>query len=656
MCGISGFVANQVQAQGEAQEILDAMLRQISRRGPDGRGTLFENIHLQSSDAPSPGNAPWKIAFGHRRLSIIDLEGGAQPMRSPESGSFITYNGELFNFQELAAELKISGTHLRTRSDTEVLLELLVSAGARAETLEPALERLNGMFAFAFWDARNGALILVRDRFGIKPLYYAPLEGGGLAFASELTSVLEFPHAFDRSLDQQGLVDFFFHDSIPPPLTVVRGVRKLGLGEYLIWRPGKPIEVRTYWDPSRVAVENSSRSESELVHELRDHLARAVRRQLISDVPVGVFLSGGIDSSFVTALAVREASRGRAPIETFSIGFEERSFDESGQARQVATLLGTRHHEEILSEARMIRDLDETLSCLDEPLGDVSILPTYQVARLARSHVKVCLGGDGGDELFAGYSFYAAHAWGDLYGKLPGWARNRCVRPWVESLPVRDRYQSFEWKAKRFAHRWDASRLRRHFRWLAATDLPDLGSFFPGACEPSSFARWNDSHAASLDALLRLDLASYLPGSVLTKVDRATMGNGVEARPPFLDNDVVEFALKLPASYKLKGGVSKYLLKKAAGLDSLIPESILARKKQGFSVPVSRWIRRELESRIMESAESSELFRTGLLDLPRFREIFKEHSALRKDWGKTIWSFYVLDHWFRRNRSLLRID
>jgi asparagine synthase (glutamine-hydrolysing) len=378
MCGIAGFISTQFRNS----EILPSMLEKISRRGPDGSGSEIRSF------------SDWQIHLGHRRLSIIDVEGGAQPMRSSRTDSFITYNGEIFNFLEIASRLREKGVVLKTRSDTEVLLEAL--SAEKSSDFGPVLRSLNGMFAFGFWDEKRGELLLARDRIGIKPLYYATLSDGGIAFASELTSILAMPReSFNRELDSQGITDFFFHDYIPAPGTVIQGIRKLGLAEYLIWRPGKNIEVKKYWSPNEIAVTASPRSEADLADELLEKMQLAVRRQLISDVPVGIFLSGGIDSSFVSALAVKESA---SALHTFSIGFEEKSFDESLVARKVSQLLGTRHHEEILSEKKLITDLDKTLDCLDEPLGDASILPTYQVAALAKKSVKVCLGGDGGDE------------------------------------------------------------------------------------------------------------------------------------------------------------------------------------------------------------------------------------------------------------------
>jgi asparagine synthase (glutamine-hydrolysing) len=662
MCGIVGFIVNgqfdgspDHSPDGSPDRSLDQslqkMLGRIARRGPDGSGTW-------SFNAVNQPMGQLHVRFGHRRLSIIDVEGGAQPMQSPTTQSSIVFNGEIFNFRELGRELTASGVKLQTRSDTEVLLELLGQADASSpEKIDPRLRRLNGMFAFGFWDMARSQLLLARDRLGIKPLYYALLgdDGqSGIAFASELTALLEFTAVpLDRRLDPQGLSDYFFQDSVPAPYTMVRGVRKLGIGESLLWRPGHPPEIRHYWDADEIQADMSllaTKSEDALSRELLENLKRAVERQMISDVPVGVFLSGGIDSSVITALAAQVQG---APIETFSIGFEEKSFDESSAAAQVSKHLKTYHHSESLSEKKMMDDLEETLDRLDEPLGDVSILPTYQVAKLARKTVKVCLGGDGGDELFAGYSFYGAHEWGDRYGKLPRWIRNGFIHPLVSSLPVRDVYQSVEWKAKRFTDRWDPSRLRRHLRWLASTDCPELVRLLPQGVAPSSLKRWQERDAESLEALLKLDLRTYLTGSVLTKVDRATMGAGVEARPPFLDNDVVEFALRLPSQFKLKGKVTKYLLKKAAA--SLLPESILNRKKQGFSVPISRWVRGELSASIRAAAETSELFRSGMLNRKRFEQILKEHEAFDKDWGKTIWSFWVLDHWVRRNIALLKL-
>jgi asparagine synthase (glutamine-hydrolysing) len=631
MCGIAGFISTQFRNS----EILPSMLEKISRRGPDGSGSEIRSF------------SDWQIHLGHRRLSIIDVEGGAQPMRSSRTDSFITYNGEIFNFLEIASRLREKGVVLKTRSDTEVLLEAL--SAEKSSDFGPVLRSLNGMFAFGFWDEKRGELLLARDRIGIKPLYYATLSDGGIAFASELTSILAMPReSFNRELDSQGITDFFFHDYIPAPGTVIQGIRKLGLAEYLIWRPGKNIEVKKYWSPNEIAVTASPRSEADLADELLEKMQLAVRRQLISDVPVGIFLSGGIDSSFVSALAVKESA---SALHTFSIGFEEKSFDESLVARKVSQLLGTRHHEEILSEKKLITDLDKTLDCLDEPLGDASILPTYQVAALAKKSVKVCLGGDGGDELWAGYPFYGAHRYGDLYGKLPRLFRSGVFKPLINSLPVRDTYQSLEWKAKRFVNRFDENRLKRHFRWLAGTDSDAIKKLFIRAPHPSSFGKYGPERAQSLDDLLRLDLVSYLPGSVMTKVDRATMANGVEARPPFLDNEVVDFSLGISSDLKLKGKTTKYLLKESARklFSKELSQTVLDRPKKGFSVPMSRWIRGELRERVRESLGSSDLLKSGVFDQPAFMNIFEDHCANRQDWGKTLWSFYVFDHWCRKN-------
>jgi asparagine synthase (glutamine-hydrolysing) len=615
------------------------MLEKISRRGPDGEGLEVRTF------------SDWQIHLGHRRLSIIDVEGGAQPMRSSRTASFITYNGEIFNFLEIASQLKDSGIHLRTRSDTEVLVETLSQSAEKNQDFGPVLRSLNGMFAFGFWDEKRGELLLARDRVGIKPLYYAALSDGGIAFASELTSILAMPlESFNRELDSQGITDFFFHDYIAAPGTVVQGIRKLGMGEYLTWRPGKALEIKRYWSPDEVAVDSelSKRPESELSDALLEKMRGAVRRQLISDVPVGIFLSGGIDSSLVSALAVKESS---LPLHTFSIGFEEKSFDESDVARRVASLLGSNHHEEILSEKKLIADLDKTLDCLDEPLGDASILPTYQVAKLASRSVKVCLGGDGGDELWAGYSFYGAHRYGDIYGRVPAFFRSGIFKPLINALPVRDTYQSFEWKAKRFVNRFDESRLRRHFRWLAGTDIEELRQMLTHPQSPSSFGKYGSERARGLDDLLRLDLVSYLPGSVMTKVDRATMANGVEARPPFLDNEVVDFSLAVSSKLKLRGKTTKYLLKESAR--KLFPPElshlVLDRPKKGFSVPMSRWLRRELRSNLRDCLETSDLLKSGLFNRPALMQMFKDHCSNTRDHGKTLWSFYVFDHWCRKN-------
>jgi len=393
---------------------------------------------------------------------------------------------------------------------------------------------------------------------------------------------------------------------------------------------------------------------------LRGKLEHAVESQMISDVPIGVFLSGGIDSSVVAALAQRHA-RGR--LQTFSIAFEDPAFDESAYARQVATHIGSAHVERTLREADLLTTLDAALDCLDEPMADPSILPTYLLSSLAAEHVKVVLGGDGGDELWAGYPTYKAHRYAATYARLPRFCRAGVIEPLVARLPVRHGYQNLQWKAKRFALRWDDDPLRRHARWMSNTDLPDLRALLTcNDAAPPQFARDGagvteistngNGHARRrggdvLDRILALDFTGYLPGSVLAKVDRASMAHGLEVRPPMLANDLIDFAFSLPAALKLRGGVTKAPLKAAAA--GLLSAGVIHRRKKGFAIPLARWLTGPLRPRV-ESVLTPDgpLWATGLLDRHTAAAWWDQHIHRAADRSKPLWALLVLDHWLRR--------
>lgn len=639
MCGIAGFITRITDAsQNETADLrrLHSMMDRIAHRGPDGAG------HWTGV------NTGWRVCLGHRRLSIIDLEGGRQPLGNEDGSIQITFNGEVFNFQELRSGLEAKGHRFATRSDTESIVHHYEERGSQG------LSELNGMFAFAIWDQRTGELLLARDRAGIKPLYYASTSDGGIAFASELASLLQHP-GVERELDREGLACYFFSDCALHPRSLVKGVRKLEPGHFVSWKDGKLGVPKPFWtldDVEPLFSPGKDPDEKALEEQLLAVLSDSVRRQLVSDVPLGVFLSGGIDSSLVAALASRER---RDPVRTFSIAFEDPSFDESSHARLVARHIGSDHTEETLSAAALVEVCDSALSSLDEPLADPSLLPTYLLSRLTARHVKVALGGDGGDELWAGYPTYLAHRFGHLYGALPKIARQSIIPGMISALPVHDRYQSLEWKAKRFTQRWDDDPIRRHLRWMSSTDLPDLERALgpeAGASDfrPTRLLRSPLFAEDETNGFLALDFRTYLPGSVLTKVDRASMAHGLEVRPPLLDNESVAFAMGLPSSYKLRhslaSSTSKYLLKRVAR--RLLPASIVDRPKKGFGIPLSSWLKGPLRARVDSALERSPLW--DALSRDAFRLWNREHQESRIDRSKTLWALIVLDHWMKREK------
>jgi asparagine synthase (glutamine-hydrolysing) len=622
MCGFVGFVQ-----RSPAPEVLTPMLRRIEHRGPDGEGRW----HGAFGD--------WFVALGHRRLAILDIAGGAQPMSTPEGTAHLTYNGELYNFRELRGDLERRGRVFRTRSDTEVLLRHV------EERWATALPRLNGMFAFAQWDQEHGRMLLARDRAGIKPLYYAELPDGGIVFASELSALLQHPRV-SRKVCPEGLLSYFFSDYAHAPFTLIDGVKKLAPGHYLEWRNGKTTRPSPYWTlPDSPLL--ASGSADGLAKDLWSILGSAVERQLVADVPVGVFLSGGIDSSIVAVLAQQHSGR---RLETFSIAFDDPTFDESRYSTLVARRIGSRHVEERLTEANLLEVIDLALARLDEPLADPSYLPTFLLSRLASSQVKVVLGGDGGDELFGGYPTYRAHRQARLYSLLPRALRRGPLAGVISRLPQQDTYQSLEWKLKRFVIRWDDDSTRRHLRWMSNLDIDDLARATPCAqgLKPATLAFRAPDSRDPLNAILALDFCTYLPGSVLTKVDRASMAHGLEVRPPMLDNDVIDWAFRMPSSLKVRGARSKYLLQRAA-LGHL-PTAIVLRRKKGFGIPLGKWLRGPLRDRLDRTLASCPLWGSGLLAQEAFVEWAGMHNQRKGDYSRTLWALLVLDEWVRREK------
>lgn len=633
MCGIAGYISGRAGDEG----LLRRMVGALRHRGPDGQGVWLGR------------RGDWHVALGHARLSIIDVQGGAQPMADTTGRHRITYNGELYEFAALRRELESRGRSFHTRSDTEVILNALADAG---EAPERALAGFDGFFGFAHWDQHEGRLLLARDRMGIKPLYWTRLSDGGIAFASELTPLLRMP-GVARELDGEALASYLFLDYVMPPRSMIRGVFKLAPGQWLEWRDGEVRGPNAYWSAGGVGLEAGARasdeSDEDRARRVGELVERAVGSSLVSDVPVGCFLSGGVDSSFVAAAAARASGQ---RLKTFTLKVEDPEFDQSEAARLVSRHIGSEHVEEPLSPATLMRSVDAALDCLDEPLADPSLIPTYLLSKVAAGHVKVVLGGDGADELFGGYPTLRAHAMAGWYAALPRALRAGVVEPLVGRLPVRHGYHSFEWKAKRFVLRWRDDAAERHLNWMSSVDLDGLREAMPGVDSSRLVPGIIGAAAAGgssddlLNAIMRLDLVTYMPGSVLTKVDRASMAHGLEVRPPLLSNALVEAALAMPSAAKARGKRDKIVFRRAAA--ALVPPATAGLAKKGFAIPLAAWLCGPLRERLEAAlASSGPVWDSGLLDRACFQRWGAEHAARRVDRSRPLWALIVLDHWSR---------
>ncbi len=610
MCGIAGFVGSGDRAD------LAAMTGAIAHRGPDADG-FFE-------DRP--------VFLGHRRLSIVDLTGGAQPMATPDGSVVVVFNGEIYNHADLRKELQSHGHHFETdHSDTEVLLHGWKQWGPHLQ------ERLNGMWAFAVYDRTHQRLFASRDRFGKKPFYYF-LKDGTFAFASELSALLRHPLT-PRERSELARVKFFAHALLPGPHTPFANVWKLPAAHQLdLDLVSGQLRVSRYWQYV-IEPEEKGRSEEDLAAELLDLLGRATRRRLMADVPLGVFLSGGIDSSCVAALACRET--GAASLKTFTIGFSEPTFDESGPARRMAEFLGTDHAERMLSLDTARDLLPEIFDRLDEPQGDSSLLPTWLLCRFARERVTVALGGDGGDELFAGYDPFRALRAAGVYSRLVPKPLHQAIRFLAAKLPVSHRNMSWDFKIKRTLRGLSHPPALWNPVWLGALEPSELhaltdSSFSIEEIYSEAITSWESCASRDpVDRTLQFFTEIYLQDGILAKADRASMMNSLEVRSPFLDIEVANFARRLPHRFKLRNGETKYLLKKAAA--GLLPDDIIHRKKKGFGTPVGAWLK---TGRVTPVATSSLI-----------RAKHESHLASRADERLFLWCEYVWQEWERRLAS-----
>jgi asparagine synthase (glutamine-hydrolysing) len=609
MCGICGIASGNGPPD---RDRLEAMSAKLVHRGPDSHGAFLDD----------------RAGIAARRLSIIDLAGSDQPLSNEDETVHVVQNGEIYNYRELRRELERAGHSFRSEGDTEVLAHLYEEHGTGFA------ERLRGMFAVAIWDSRRGRLVLARDRFGIKPLYYRGA-GGELQFASELRAL---PRG---EIDLDALDAFLTFNSIPGPLTIFRECRKLLPGHLLLWEGGEP-RLERFARPAP-ATELRDEEEAELVEELRARLRDSVRAHLVSDVPVGVLLSGGVDSSMLAALAAEELSE---PLRTFSIGFEEKSFDELRDVRLVVERYGTRHRELVLRPNAALL-LPALADAFDEPFADSSALPTYLVSQLAAEDVKVALSGEGGDELFGGYYTYAADLLAQRFGGLA-----RLAAPVVEHLPSSSRRASFDYRAKRFVRAAHLAPLERHHGWKeifsphARAELLGRRSAF----DPVDLlrARFAESEGAPLLARLQdVDAAIYLVDDLLVKTDRASMAHSLETRVPFLDTVVTNFAFALPTRHKVRGLQKKVLLRKAA--EPLLPRRIAHGRKRGFSIPAAAWLRGELEPFARETLSRQRVQSQGFFDPVAVERVLDDHVSGREDLSRQLWGLLAFTLWHERH-------
>ncbi len=632
MCGIAGIVALDTSARlgQEDRQDVTRMTDAILSRGPDGSGVTLVN----------------NVCLGHRRLSIIDLSGGAQPMHDSSGDLLVVFNGEIYNFQELRRELKDKGAKFSTSSDTEVILEAWRAWG------RDCIDRLDGMFAFVLWDDRKKCLFGARDRFGKKPFFYT-IQNGRFHFASEL-SCFRRVHGLSFTLDPLALSRYLAYQYVPCPQTMFREILQLPPSTGFTLENGK-LDLFTYWEMPRAS--SLVISEQEACEELRRLMRRAVQRRMVADVPLGVFLSGGIDSSIVTGLM---AECSPTPIKSFSIGFHESSYDESGYARLVSHAFGTTHHERVFLETECTDILPRVVSAMDVPMADASAAPTWLLSQITREHVTVALGGDGADELWAGYEHYIGFAIAQRYNRVPAFIRERIIEPLCRRLPASQGYvnlrlatDTFHTAAKlppwmRIQSMLTACHPAMQKLILASPDqdLLEMETLF----EPtrSAFEHWKD--VSDMDRTFNTYIRGFLLDDILVKVDRCSMLNSLEVRAPFLDRELAEFVVQLPVRFKLRGLKRKYLLKKAFA--DLLPRKILHRNKRGFQIPVSQWLRGRLRPLMEDLLSPEALGRQGVFNAAEVRRLINAHLSGEKDLRTPLWTLVVFQLWWNNLESL----
>ncbi len=624
MCGIFGVASDNVKGF-PLQESTDTLFH----RGPDEGGTYCDD----------------HVGLGHRRLSIIDLSSGHQPIFNEDRSQCIVFNGEIYNFHELRNELLSRGHRFSTRSDTETILHAYEEWGERS------VERLRGMFAYAIWDIRKKKLFLARDRYGIKPLFYAETDGR-LYFASEMKAILR-DRDIAREIDETALASYFTLSYIPAPFTIFQGIRKLLPGHSLTWQNGKSA-IRKYWDLT--VVPDRGKSERYFIDRFVDLFKDSVQAHLVSDVPLGAFLSGGIDSSAVVAMM---SGAGTNVVNTFSIGFGGNTggyLDERVYARMVAQRYATNHHEyEVLPEPQGI--IEKIVRSFDEPFADDSAIPSYYVCKIARENVTVALSGLGGDEAFAGYERYLGFRLRSLYNRIPGFIRQNLIKQAVEGLPERaDGHYTIN-HMKRFVRSSASSADTAYFGYISRMNPSLRGALFADAerfqthheaCKELILSHYNspnvrDAHD-SLSRVMYCDMKTYLPDDILTVTDRMSMYHALEVRVPFVDNEVMDFCATIPAELKLKWLTKKYLLKKAVA--PLLPEAVIKHRKQGFVGPMTRWLQTDLKAYVTDMLDEKNLAKHGLFNARTVKRIVDEHMSGKEIHDTLIWSLVIFQKWY----------
>jgi asparagine synthase (glutamine-hydrolysing) len=617
MCGIAGIAFP--HGKRVPSELIQRMTETLRHRGPDDSGIFLDD----------------NIGLGHRRLSIIDLSpNGHQPMRNEDGSIWTVFNGEIYNFNELRDGLVARGHQIRSQTDTEVLLHLY------EEQQSEMVERLNGMFAFAIWDRPRRRLFLARDRLGIKPLFYAQTNHG-FAFGSEIKAILAAV-LVDRRVRLDALYHYLSLNYLPAPLTMFEGIQQLRPGEWLIWKDGR-VQTQTYW---RLPVEIRPLAEAEAITRFDELLQRSVRGQMLSDVPVGAFLSGGLDSSTLACYMKGQS----ASVKTFSIGFREETYDEAPFARKVARHLGTEHREEFVTpDARQI--LNRMVYHAEEPTADASMIAVWYLSQMTRKHVTVALSGDGADELLAGYETYQANILAQLYRRFPAWMRTSVFEPLVRALPTGLGKLPLDYKLKRFIAAAHLPPERAHFSWRIIFDERLKQSLLTSEvrkaiepCDTFDVCREYFGRGQGLNEFLAADTLFYLPNDMLTKVDRMSMAHSLEVRVPYLDHELVEFLATLPPELKLRRFFTKkYLMKRL--MRGRLPQDIIDRSKAGFNVPLNRWFKGELREYVHDMLSPAALSRIGFFEARMVERLLHEHQGGRADWSYQIYCLLVFAIW-----------
>lgn len=604
------------------------MCQTIIHRGPDDQGIYSEN----------------NVALGVRRLSIIDLETGHQPLSNEDSSVWTAYNGEIYNFLDLRKELIQLGHQFKTQTDTEAIVHSYEQWGM------DFVSRINGMFAMSLWDKHNQKLILIRDRLGIKPLYYSLCKDGTLVFGSELKALLSYPK-IEPSLNAQALDLFLTLEYIPAPFSIFENIFKLPAGSMLVYKNGK-IKISTYWQLKSNESRNPKKDPwvlESVQEELFSLIKKSVKQRLISDVPIGAFLSGGIDSSAIVGIM---HTLGVSPINTFSIGFEYETYNELKYARGIANKFNT-EHKEFMLKPDILQLTEKLIHHLDEPFGDFSIFPTFLVSKVARNHVKVILSGDGGDELFAGYEHYQAQK----LSKNPFlYPVHKLLPPVIKNFPPSPKKKGLWNKMQRYSRGIEMDKKLRHLRWMIFLSPEEKKSLYSNdliksinsikplhQIEPfhSVFNRMKNYDDVNKE--LFLDLNTYLVDDILVKVDRMSMAASLETRVPLLDHHIVEFLFQIPGHFKLKGMSSKWIFKKT--MERLLPKETIYRKKEGFSIPIKHWLRTELKDMMMDYLQETRIKQQGLFNSQAVTRLIEDHLKKKRNNSHQIWALLVFEIW-----------